>query len=229
MKITIIYDDKTLDGRLVTDFGFSAYIEGLSQNILFDTGTEGGILLYNMETLGIDPKSVGVLFLSHHHSDHTGGAEALLEQNPDIPVYLLSSFSDKFTKYKEVISDEPVEVVTGARSTGKMGTTIEEQSLILSTNRGYVVVTGCSHPSVADIVERARQIAEGNIYLVIGGFHLGSLSKSAIRGIIKRLRGAGVKKVAPAHCTGEIALQLFREEYKEDYIDTGVGSIIAIE
>lgn len=229
MKLTITYNNLPFDKRLVTDLGFSAYVEGLSQNILLDTGTNGGILLHNMETLGIDPKSVGALFLSHHHRDHTGGAEALLEKNPGIPIYLLSSFSGMFKNYREVISDEPVEIMAGAWSTGKMGTSIEEQSLIVDTNRGYVVVTGCCHPNVASIAERAREMAKGDIYLVIGGFHLGGFSKSAIRGIVRRLKDASVEKVAPSHCTGEIALQLLREEYKEDYIETGVGSIIEIK
>jgi len=229
MKLTITYNNIPFDSRLVTDMGFSAYIEGFSQSILFDTGANKGILLYNVDTLGIDLKSVGLLFLSHYHRDHTGGAEILLEKNPDVPIYLLSSFSDMFKDYKEIICDEPIEIMAGVWSTGKIGKPIEEQSLIVNTNQGYVVVTGCSHPNVASIVERAREITKGDIYLVIGGFHLGSFLESEIREIMKRLKDAGVKRIAPSHCTGEVATQLFREEYREDYIETGVGSIIEIK
>ena len=47
--------------------------------------------------------------------------------------------------------------------------------------------------------------------------------------IVKGFRELGVKKVAPAHCTGEEAIGLFREEYKEDFLSVGVGNIIAVQ
>jgi len=109
-----------------------------------------------------------------------------------------------------------------------MGTTIEEQSLLVNTAKGWVVFTGCSHSNVANIVTRAKEVTKGEIYLVIGGFHLGGYEESFIKGIIRRFREAGVKKVAPSHCTGEPAFGLFQEEYGEDYVKTGVGSIIEI-
>jgi len=57
---------------------------------------------------------------------------------------------------------------------------------------------------------------------------LGGYEEPFIKGIIGRLRKAGVKKVAPSHCTGEPAFRLFKEEYGKDYMETGVGSLIEI-
>jgi len=228
MKATITFNNVPFDHRLQPDWGFSAYIEGLPQRILFDTGADGDILLSNMKVLGIDPKSVDLLFFSHSHWDHTGGAGAFLRENPDVTIYILSSFAPMFKDYKEVVSDQPQELTEGVLSTGKMGTTIEEQSLLVNTAKGWVVFTGCSHSNVANIVTRAKEVTKEEIYLVIGGFHLGGYEESFIKGIIRRFREAGVKKVAPSHCTGEPAFGLFQEEYGEDYVKTGVGSIIEI-
>lgn len=228
MKITITYNNIPFNSRLQPDWGFSAYVEGLSKNILFDTGANGNILLSNMSILGIKPSEVDIIFFSHHHWDHTGGAEAFLKKNPDVTIYLLSSFSDMFKNYNKVICDNPEEIMDGVFSTGKMGTSIEEHSLIVNTDRGYVVITGCSHSNVANIVEKAKEVTGGDIYLIIGGFHMAGFSETALKSVIDRFRNASVEKVAPSHCTGETALQLFREEYKGNYIETGVGSVLEI-
>ena len=228
MRATITFNNVPFDRRLQPEWGFSVYIEGFPQKILFDTGADGKILLSNMRLLGIDPKSIGLLFFSHSHWDHTGGAEAFLKENPDVSIYVLSSFASMFRDYREVISDEPQRLLGGVLSTGKMGITIEEQSLLVNTAKGWVIFTGCSHPNVADIVERAKEVTKGGIHLVMGGFHLPGYEEPVIKGIIRRFRQAGVEKVAPSHCTGEPAFRLFKEEYGEDYLETGVGSVIEI-
>ena len=60
----------------------------------------------------------------------------------------------------------------------------------------------------------------------MGGFHLGSASDSKLKSIIKDFRKLGVKKVAPSHCSGNRCRKLFKEEYQDDYIESGAGKII---
>ena len=69
----------------------------------------------------------------------------------------------------------------------------------------------------------------GEIYLVLGGFHLLHLFEEKIREIIREFRNLHVKRVAPSHCTGEKAMQLFKEDYGEDFIKLGAGARIGIE
>jgi 7,8-dihydropterin-6-yl-methyl-4-(beta-D-ribofuranosyl)aminobenzene 5'-phosphate synthase len=59
--------------------------------------------------------------------------------------------------------------------------------------------------------------------------HLRGYTKKDIIQIIALLKDIGVKKIAPCHCTGEYAMQLLQEEYKEDYIDVAAGSVIQLE
>ena len=56
----------------------------------------------------------------------------------------------------------------------------------------------------------------------MGGFHHPPIS------IVKEFKKLGVKKVAPSHCTGNDAIKAFAEEYKNDFIKSGVGKIIEI-
>ncbi|MCK4783053.1 MAG: MBL fold metallo-hydrolase, partial [Desulfobacteraceae bacterium] len=76
---------------LKADWGFACLVEVYGKKILFDTGANGSILLENMKTLNIDPTVVEEIFISHAHSDHTGGLSDFLKINP-VKVYVPSSF-----------------------------------------------------------------------------------------------------------------------------------------
>jgi 7,8-dihydropterin-6-yl-methyl-4-(beta-D-ribofuranosyl)aminobenzene 5'-phosphate synthase len=66
----------------------------------------------------------------------------------------------------------------------------------LETGWGFscliIVITGCAHPNVADMAEQAQAYLAKNIYLLMGGFHLGGKSDAEIRAIIDRLKALGV-------------------------------------
>ena len=81
MKITIVYDNNAQEG-LKCGWGFSCLIETGTNNILFDTGWDGHLLLENMEKLGIDPQIIDTLVLSHQHWDHIGGRYNFPEHKP---------------------------------------------------------------------------------------------------------------------------------------------------
>jgi len=78
MKIIILYDNNVFQRGLKSDWGFSCLVETHDRRILFDTGSNGSILLKNMEKLDIDPLSIDEVFISHPHFDHVGGLSAFL-------------------------------------------------------------------------------------------------------------------------------------------------------
>jgi 7,8-dihydropterin-6-yl-methyl-4-(beta-D-ribofuranosyl)aminobenzene 5'-phosphate synthase len=116
----------------------------------------------------------------------------------------------------------------GVYSTGELGSGIIEQSLVLDTRQGLVVITGCAHPGIVSMVRRALELYRDQIYLVLGGFHLGGKSPGELEGIIAEVRQLGVKKVAPCHCTGEQAMSMFAQEWGDDFIVNGAGRVIQI-
>lgn len=233
LTVTIIYDNYPSDPRLGSAWGFSALVEYHDHTLLFDTGGDGQLLMENMHVLGIDPTQIDSVILSHAHDDHTGGLTALLNTGIKPTVYLLPSFPsafkqqiEQFTPVSEVsLSDV---IAEGFWSTGVLGTAIPEQALVLQTGQGLVIITGCAHPGIVEILEQAQEMFPQPVHLILGGFHLGNKSEAEINAILSDFRRLGVVQVAPTHCTGELAISRFAAEYGDDFIQVGVGSVITI-
>jgi 7,8-dihydropterin-6-yl-methyl-4-(beta-D-ribofuranosyl)aminobenzene 5'-phosphate synthase len=232
-SVTVVYDNYQVRSDLSARWGFGCVIRMPAKTILFDTGGDGSILLSNMERIGIGPQEIDIVVISHIHADHLGGLQGFLERRSNIPVFVPGSFPDSIKK--EIRSfgaechgvKETMEIAPGVYSTGEMGAWIKEQSLILDTRKGTVVITGCAHPGIVNIVKKAKAMRAGRrIHLVMGGFHLGS-ADSELRAVIKAFRNLGVERTGPCHCSGDRCRQLFEEEYGENYIDMGVGRFVA--
>jgi 7,8-dihydropterin-6-yl-methyl-4-(beta-D-ribofuranosyl)aminobenzene 5'-phosphate synthase len=231
VRFTTLYDSFSVSTRLVSGWGFSCRV---GDDLLFDTGGNGQSLVGNMMQMGIDPAGVRQVVLSHAHGDHTGGLATLLGVGARPTVYVPRSFALRFKaevrSYTTLVEVRgPAEIRPGIYSTGEVGRSIVEQALVVETRLGLIIVTGCAHPGVVELVRRAKEIAEGEPYLVMGGFHLGGASRGRIEGIIAELRRLGVRKVAPCHCTGDRAQRMFAEEYGDDFIRNGVGMTIDTE
>jgi 7,8-dihydropterin-6-yl-methyl-4-(beta-D-ribofuranosyl)aminobenzene 5'-phosphate synthase len=170
-----------------------------------------------MEKMEIDPKKIDFVFISHHHGDHTGGLAGILKIKPDLKVYEPESFSGS------------TQIVNEVWTTGPLGSSIKEQSLIINSEKGLIIITGCAHPGVINIIKKAKEMfPDKTLYLAMGGFHLSEASDSELKNIISDFRELGVQKVAPCHCSGEKCRELFKEEYKDDFIENGAGKIIEI-
>jgi 7,8-dihydropterin-6-yl-methyl-4-(beta-D-ribofuranosyl)aminobenzene 5'-phosphate synthase len=234
-ELIIIYDNNPFDSRLETAWGFSCLVRLPEKTILFDTGGDSEILLGNMERLQIDPKEVDAVVLSHIHGDHTGGLGGFLKENNNVTVYLPASFPQSFKNDVRSFNAGVVEIhefkqlLPGVYTTGELGTSIKEQAMILTTEQGLVVVTGCSHPGVQNMVRVAKTVLPGNsIYLVIGGWHLGGASTAELKTILDDFNQMGVEKVAPCHCSGSETRRLFEQSYGNNYIESGVGQRIPL-
>jgi len=234
LRLSVVYDNHPDDKKLKADWGFSCFVEGPEKSILFDTGADGQTLLSNLEKMGIPPARVDVVVLSHIHRDHTGGLKALLSLNPEIEVWLPHFFPMDFKDSIKAGGASVVEVdasrkiCEGAHTSGVIEGWIKEQSLVLDTESGLVLMTGCAHPRIVHIIDRVRDIFKKDIFMALGGLHLAGFEKAEIREIIRKFRSAGIRKVGPAHCSGDEARKLFQEEYQADFITIGVGAKIEI-
>jgi 7,8-dihydropterin-6-yl-methyl-4-(beta-D-ribofuranosyl)aminobenzene 5'-phosphate synthase len=227
--ITIVFDNNPYKKGVESGWGFACLIEGMEKTILFDTGADGNILLDNMEKLGINPETVETLMLSHAHSDHVGGVYNFLQKKPKVTVYLPESFPESFKDHTrqsgaDIIEiKKSVEIMKGVYSTGEMDAGLKEQSLIVRTPKGMIIITGCAHPGIVNIVKRAKVLFDDDVLFVMGGFHLAAKSRSEVETIISDMKKLGVRYVGPCHCTGDKARGLFQQAYRERFINLGVG------
>jgi 7,8-dihydropterin-6-yl-methyl-4-(beta-D-ribofuranosyl)aminobenzene 5'-phosphate synthase len=198
MKITILYDNNANPG-FESGWGFSCLVDS-SQRILFDTGDDVQKLIYNFEKANIDPKSVNKVVLSHNHWDHVDGLEGFREFNSEAEIVHPNAFS------------EPTEISPGIYSTGAIGVLLKEQSLVVKTKKGNIVITGCAHPGLERILKAAGSL--GRIYGVLGGFH----------GFSKFAELEGIQFIAPCHCT-EYTERIMRR-YPTQFEQIRAGSVI---
>ena len=226
MKFAIVYDNTAFHPHFASAWGFSCLV---GDELLFDTGGGGPTLLANMAKMGIDPLKIRTVVLSHPHGDHTGGLGEMLSTGVCPTVYVPRSFPARFKAQVRALTPlvevhEPREIQAGIYTTGEVGRGIVEQSLVVKTGEEeIVVITGCAHPGVVRMVRRAQESAGGKVALVMGGFHLGGASRRQIKRVIAGLRDLGVQQVAPCHCTGDRAREMFAEAYGTDFIPVGAG------
>jgi 7,8-dihydropterin-6-yl-methyl-4-(beta-D-ribofuranosyl)aminobenzene 5'-phosphate synthase len=229
IEIYNIFDNECQSESLTPFWGFSSFIRTPRGNILFDTGSNGRVLLKNLAKMGLDIASIEIIFISHSHWDHIGGLDSILELNPQVDIFLSSHISknmvrDMRTLAKSVtlIDSRPKQILEGIYSTGTIGKE-GEQSLILDSDKGLIVISGCAHGGIAHTAQRAREFLAKPIYLILGGFHLYNRDRGEILETINIIQNLDTKFVSPSHCTGERAKVLFQEKFENNYIEGGLG------
>lgn len=106
---------------------------------------------------------------------------------------------------------------------------MDDQSLVIVSDRGLVLLLGCCHAGLVNTVEWARQrtgVAE--VYAIVGGTHLGFASGGQLEETIRALRGYRVKKLVAGHCTGFLAAARLWQEFPGSCHPARVGYTIEV-
>lgn len=227
-KISIIYDNQLHDKGLQSGWGFSCLVEHSGKKILFDTGDNAEKLESNLKNLQINPQDFEAIILSHNHRDHTGGLSSVLGKSKNCSLYFGKSYPAGFQeKIKSqgtnfILVDDLRKVFAGVFAGPEIGGFgLREIPLTVQTDKGLLIITGCAHPGIVNMIKKIKEELDKDIYLVLGGFHLGMVF--GLNSIVEDFKKLGVKKAGPCHCSGARAINLFREKFKEDFIRVGAG------
>ncbi|MEF3280420.1 MAG: MBL fold metallo-hydrolase [Elusimicrobiota bacterium] len=232
-EIRIVFNNISDIPGFKTSWGNSLIVKNSDLCLLFDTGNDGDILLYNLEKAGINPLEINAIVLSHNHNDHTGGVWKILSAGARPKVFLPNSFplalKKKIKAFGLTVKNvrDFGELYNLIYSTGEMESRQFEQGLILKTEKGPVLLTGCAHPGIEKMAEKCRSNLDIP-YLICGGFHLKDNAESEIKKIVRNLYDMGIKKVSPNHCSGEIALKEFSSVWGNNFIKSGCGTFLKI-
>ena len=102
----------------------------------------------------------------------------------------------------------------------------EDMALIFDTEQGLVVLTGCGHAGVINIIDYARSlIRPGRVHALIGGIHLFAAKEETLKWTAGMLKSFGVDNLIGAHCTGVETVYRFRQDLGLDRTHAVVGAV----
>jgi 7,8-dihydropterin-6-yl-methyl-4-(beta-D-ribofuranosyl)aminobenzene 5'-phosphate synthase len=229
--ITIIYDHTTTSPDLAAGWGFSALVDYQGHRVLFDTGNNPPAFLSNIEKLGVAKDSFEHVIISHEHPER----DSLVKRHlPMSLLYLMNSLLPD-TSQAELVGlhadaiKGATQISPGIYSTGMIRGWPDEQALVIDTPAGLVVLMACGHPGIAKMIEAAeKQRGRAGVHLLVGGLHLYEQNEREINQVIADLKRLHVEGIAPAYCTGDLALKLLREAYGEHMQEAGAGRVIEL-
>lgn len=232
MKIKVLFDKGALAKNIRTGWGVSFLID---DKILFDTGEKGVWLRGNMWALEVDINKIEAVVISHDHWDHWGGLWEMLKERKGLKVYSCPGFSKEFKDKAKEAQAELIEAgnlteisqnifITGEIPGGYNGKYMPEQAIVLKTKNGLTVITGCAHPGILKMVNKAKaKFPDEPVYFVLGGFHLKESDKRATEIVVENFKKMGIIKAGPTHCSGEVAEGIFKKYYKRNFIPIKAG------
>lgn len=102
-----------------------------------------------------------------------------------------------------------------------------EQSLVLDTEKGLVIINSCSHGGAVNIIREIRKTFPGKkVYGIIGGFHLFNKSEAEVKAVAKALQKTGVEFVCTGHCTKDKAYGILKEILGDKLEQLRVGLVL---
>lgn len=237
VRITTIVDNDVWKKGLASGWGLSFFVESFSDDkkhsVLMDTSGSFKTFFKNALKLGLDPSVVEAVLISHWHRDHCGALSQVLSLlKPQTPVYLPSENIVGIREIRgacgfPVVCHKPIEFVNGMMSTGEVLGGLSEHSLLINVKGELAVLTGCSHPGLVNVLERAQKVSSiEEVYAVMGGFHISGINEGLKMGGF--LRKLNVRLVSPCHCTSDDAKQAIAKVMGERYVKNGSGKIISI-
>jgi len=224
MKIKVIAEASTPAQRAREEWGLSFLI---NDTVIFDVFGDKAVFRKNIKKYKVNLKQIKNIIISHLHWDHIAGLEHVLFAGGNPMVYLpekewrLEEILKRYSAPYAVAGNNSVSengfILTGVIKGKLEKETVMEQGAVFKCVKGYVLVTGCSHPGIVKMVKTAEKKSGKKIYAVVGGLHLKDSSDDDIMKTALELKETGVKKVIAGHCTGARACGILKKTFKTGF------------
>jgi len=231
IKIFIVVDNTSYRNDFESAWGLSLYVEAYKHSFLFDTGPDPGVFRRNLEKTDIDLRSIDFVVISHCHKDHTGGLEYIAERRPGLQIYIPDESRRHYIQeigLRPSVIKDLTKISENIFITKPLEGPPIEQSLVIKNDDKMILLVGCSHPGITNIVREVVYIFKKSPEIIIGGLHLFNVSTERVKEIVEELISIGVKKIFPIHCSGEKTREYIKTNYPEIYGDGGAGMIIEL-
>lgn len=188
----------------------------------------GGLITLRRDVMGRDTKAISTAY---------GGQGILLPRRPANDFVLMKSeYEATGAKFVEVA--KPTEIAPHVWLTGPVprvhnernwsgstrirrsdfeteDTLPEDQAMVIDTDAGLVVISGCGHAGIVNTLTYARKVVRAApVHALIGGFHLFSATEETLRWTAEQLAPMGIQYFLAAHCTGVESTMRLRELMK---------------
>ncbi|MBM4278672.1 MAG: MBL fold metallo-hydrolase [Deltaproteobacteria bacterium] len=114
---------------------------------------------------------------------------------------------------------------------GKTATDIflDDQSLILDTEKGFILILGCAHSGMINIIHHViHKTGKDKFHAILGGTHLDFLTPEQLEESIKALKKMEIEKIGVSHCTGMRASSRLHQEFGDRFFHGCVGSVLEV-
>ncbi len=250
LEIVPLYEEAGATDDLIIGHGVSYLIRTDAATILMDVGhnpdqLEAAPFSQNMYRLGIDWEEIDRIVISHPHPDHVGGITAWRQNTVsfgDLPGGLgerLVFVPADMAVAGAVHATIPTLPVPDIATTGVISYPEvfplslfepkgQEQALVVHVaNEGLVLITGCGHPTVEKLVERAEALYGQPVVGIVGGLHYENTTTEEVQSHIEFLLPRSLRLVALSpHDSSPQALEAFESAFPGAYQDLQVGTEI---
>lgn len=190
LEVVPLVDWNTANPELRGEAGVSYLVRTDHNSILFDVGgnlqgSDPSPLMANMRQLGIKLSDIDTIVISHAHMDHVGGQANAMMKTFSLSVGQLDLAGKRvfvptamtYPGIAPVLSAAPTVIAPGVASTGAITGVInigpvDEQALAIRVQgKGVVLLVGCGHQGLTNLIGRTQQLFDEPIYGIVGGLH----------------------------------------------------------
>ena len=244
MKIIVLVENNSrIDNYLLAEPALSLFLEIEDKKILFDCGYSN-IFLENAKKLNINLSEITDIVLSHGHNDHTRGLCFWSLKNKSINLIAHPNIFDEkigedkvhygcpvsentlSENFNLILTKTPYQLSENIYFLGEIPNNtscdIDDSALIYKTPKGLIIITGCSHSGIINIIKYAKKISgENKIYALFGGFHLVNKNNKQIIEIAEFLKQENIEKLYPCHCCNMNSKIILANHCKIEEVCTG--------